>query len=82
MTTRDVLDLVEEVLRSFPKPYSADIIDQVCMAICGSPDWLQRYEHCVEIHGKHVVNNMLGRYVFKLSGPSNPEKLNNLNAVC
>jgi hypothetical protein len=75
MTTQDISDLVDEVLKTFPKPFSADLIDQVCSAISGNADWLVRYENFVAIHGKNIVNNMLGRYVFKLSGAKQSGKI-------
>ena len=68
MKTQDIFDLVQEVLRSIPEPYPNDIIDQVCMRIESNKPWMNRYTQLVAIHRRHIVNQMIGRHVYALSG--------------
>ena len=41
--TGGVKTLVEEVLATFPTPYSEDVIDEVFQAIEANPTWLAVY---------------------------------------
>lgn len=61
--TEGVRSLVEEVLRTFRKPYSEDVTDQVCNAIERNPEWLATYHSLVKELTRDVVNNWIGEYV-------------------
>lgn len=61
--TKGVLDLVSEVLRSFPEPLGEDVIEDVCIAIESNPRWRRRYDELVGTLGKWVVNSWIGKYV-------------------
>lgn len=65
--TDDVLELVEQVLRTFPKPYSEDVIEDVCVAIEKRAMWLARYERLVRDLGKDTVNQWIGQYTKQIT---------------
>ncbi len=60
--------LVQEVLNSIPRPYSEDIIDEVCLAIESNPKWRQRYIELSDELRDWVVNNWIGQYVVQIVG--------------
>ena len=65
--TDGVRDLVTDVLRSLPEPYSEDVTDDVCSAIEADPALMQRYnELAAELRG-WVVNNWIGQYTAQLT---------------
>jgi hypothetical protein len=78
LDTAPVRDLVSIVLKSnFKAPYPQDITDQVCLAIEGNPEWMQRYERLVEHFssrgkdGKLTVNSSIGWFTKELTGMVN-----------
>ena len=77
MKTQDIYDLVREVLHTIPQPWPNDIIDQVCLAVERNTVWLSRYNQLMAIHGRYILNQMIGRHTDKLtdfnhSGPVKP----------
>jgi hypothetical protein len=74
LDTYPIQELVQTVLRNISKPYSEDIIDEVCQAIEQNPEWLSRYYALVEHfsgHGKNgrlTVNSSIGWYTKNLTG--------------
>jgi len=61
--THDVKILVDAVLAKRPKPYSEDIIDEVCLDIERNSSWLADYRSLVGRLTVDVVNNWIGQYV-------------------
>lgn len=74
LDTQPIMALVTRVLATISRPYPADIIDQVCLAVEHNPDWRREYESLVEHFssqgkdGKLTVNSQIGVYVRDLSG--------------
>lgn len=74
LDTYPIQELVQIVLNTISKPYSEDLIDEVCLAIESNPEWLSRYYHLVEhfsSHGKNgrlTVNSSIGWYTKDLTG--------------
>ncbi len=66
--TLGVYELVQDVLRTLPMPYGEDIIEEVCLAIEGNPEWLQRYNELGRELRYWVVNNWIGQYTKILTG--------------
>ena len=66
--TEDVKTLVEEVLASFPTPYSEDVIDEVFLAIEANPTWLTAYNVMRNDLGVMVVNQAVGSWTSKAVG--------------
>ena len=55
--TDGVRDLVADVLRSLPQPYSEDVTDEVCRAIEADPGFRRRYNELASELKDWVVNN-------------------------
>lgn len=69
--TDDVLDLVREVLRTIPRPYGEDIIEDVFVAIENNRAWHRRYDlESAELRN-WVVNNWIGKYTKQLAAMEN-----------
>jgi hypothetical protein len=69
--TKEVLELVRDVLQTMPRPYSEDVIEDVFVAIEQNPLWHQRYtEQSAELRD-WVVNNWIGKYTKRLTGMEN-----------
>ena len=66
--TQGVRELVGEVLRTIPEPYSEDVIRDVCVEIENHTRWLRRYNRLVDELGKNVVNQWIGQYTKILTG--------------
>src|SRR4051794_15383528 len=66
--TQGVRSLVEEVLCTLPQPYSEDVIDEVCLAIEGNPQWLTEYRALCNDLRVWVVNNWIGQWVSRAVG--------------
>ncbi len=66
--TEDVKTLVEEVLASFPTPYSEDVIDEVFLAIEANPTWLTAYNVMRNDLGVMVVNQAVESWTSKAVG--------------
>ena len=60
--TEGVNLLVIDVLATIDQPYSEDITLEVCQAIAGNPQWLNRYALLVDELNQHEVNKAIGRY--------------------
>jgi hypothetical protein len=77
VSTTGVRELVQEVLSTLPTPLTADVIDDVCVAIENNPRWMSRYRELSSNLRHWVVNNWIGRYVTAITGrvrgePSTP----------
>ena len=68
--TQGVKILIHDVLEIFPKPYSEDIILDVCMAIEHNPEWRRRYDALCDDLRDAVVNPAIGQYVKEETGLS------------
>lgn len=66
--TQDVLELVQDVLATFSKPYHEDVIEDVFVAIERHPEWLKRYTALKARHKKDVPNNYIGYWTKRLTG--------------
>ena len=66
--TQGVYDLVNEVLGSIPRPYSEDIVDEICLAIENNPSWLKRYHILADEFGVGIVNNRIGHATSNIAG--------------
>jgi hypothetical protein len=72
--TEEVYELVKEVLKTIPAPYSEDITDEVCYKIETNPVWLREYNNlCAELK-KFVVNNSIGYYTKSITGKQSHKK--------
>ena len=60
--------LIHDVLAIMPKPYSEDIILDVCMAIEHNPEWRRRYDELCDDLRDSVVNPLIGQYVKEETG--------------
>ena len=66
--TKGVKVLVQDVLAIMPKPYSEDIILDVCMAIEHNPEWRRRYDELCDDLRDAVVNPLIGQTVKEETG--------------
>ena len=66
--TEEVFELVQEVLRTIPEPYSEDITDEVCFRIEMNPGWFREHNNLRAEFKKFVVNQSIGRYTKELTG--------------
>lgn len=73
--TDGVRQLVADVLRTLPKPYSEDVTDDVCRAIEGDPALQQRYGNLAAGLRAWVVNNWIGQYTAELTGRTSGEQV-------
>jgi hypothetical protein len=67
-TTAGVYDLVRDAIQTVPTPYTEDVIEDVCVAIEGDPQFMKRYNALVASLGKMVTNNAIGTHAKALSG--------------
>jgi len=65
--TQGVEELVTEILKTIPEPYSEDIIEDVCLAIERGNN-LRRYNGLVNELNKHSVNCSIGKYTMQITG--------------
>ncbi len=74
LETQPIADLVQRVLATLRPPHPANVIDQVCLAIEGSPAWRREYDALVEHFssqgkdGKLTVNAFIGWHVRDQTG--------------
>lgn len=68
MRTARLKSLIEEVLKTLPKPYTEDVIEDVFVAIENSPRWKKEYEDLQYNLHKNVVNPWGGFWVAHLTG--------------
>ena len=73
--TDGVRDLVCDVLRSLPQPYTEDVTDDVCRAIEADPVLRQRYNELAADLRDWVVNNWIGQYTAELTGRKSGEQV-------
>ncbi len=62
LKTQGVHDLVRAIIATLPLPYTADVIEDVCVEIEGNQEWPRRYDALRHELGRDVVNNWIGRY--------------------
>ena len=60
--------LIEEVLKSLPKPYTEDVVEDVFVAIGNDPRWKKEYDDLLYNLHKNVVNPWAGFWVAHLTG--------------
>ncbi len=73
--TDGVRDLVADVLRTLPQPYTDDVTDDVCCAIEADPALRQRYDELAADLRDWVVNNWIGQYTSELTGRRSGEQV-------
>ncbi len=73
--TKGVKVLVKEVIAIFPKPYGADIILDVCMAIEHNPEWRRRYDKLCDDLRDAVVNAEISQSVKEETGLTDLHKV-------
>ncbi len=71
MKTKDIKELVKDVLDTIRKPYPMDITDQVCLAIENKPAWHNCYKDLSARHGRSTVNTSIGWYTSYITGLHN-----------
>jgi hypothetical protein len=70
-TSHPVSELVQEVLDTISPPYPESITDEVCLAMEGNINWLNRYKRLVRDYGKRSVNPQIGHSTLQLTGLKN-----------
>ncbi len=60
--------LIEEVVKTIPKPYTEDVIEDVFVAIEGNPRWKKQYDDLNYNLHKSVVNSWCGFWIAYLTG--------------
>ena len=66
--TREVQSLVRSALEAVCRPYTEDVILEVCRAIAANSKWRGEYDSLVGLLTVDVVNNWIGRYVISELG--------------
>ncbi len=60
--------IVRNILRTLAPSYGVDIIEDVCLAIEGNPDWHRQYDECCASLNKRAINQAIGRYTKEITG--------------
>lgn len=68
--TIGVNNLVRDVLKITPKPYTEDIMLDVYMAIEYNPEWRARYDDLCDTFRDSIVNPLIGEIVKEETGLS------------
>ncbi len=63
-----VKSLIEEVLKTLPKPYTDDVVEDVFVAIENDPRWKKQYDDLRYNLHKNVVNPWGGFWIAHLTG--------------
>jgi hypothetical protein len=74
-STGGVRQLVADVLKKIPQPYSDDITDVVCLTIESDRRFKTRYDELAADLRYWVVNNWIGRYTAELTGRKSAEQV-------
>ena len=69
--TAEIRDLVMRVLHTIPQPWSADVTDQVFLAIEGRPAWLAEYRALEREFDRTTLNSFVGFHVKDVTGMEN-----------
>lgn len=69
-----VQDFVKAVMDRIPKPWGADIVDQVFLTIENDPEFMSAYEEMLQSHGQYMVENSIGLNVLGLTGMKNTDR--------
>ena len=75
MRTARLKSLMDEVLKSLPKPYSENVIEDVFVAIEANPAWLKEYSDLQYHLGKATVNPWGGFWIAHLTGRTAGEQV-------
>jgi hypothetical protein len=75
MRTARLKAMMEEVLKSLPKPYSEDVIEDVFVAIENNPKWHKEYEDLHYNLGKGMVNPWGGFWIAHITGRTPGEQV-------
>jgi hypothetical protein len=59
---------MEDVVKSLPKPYTEDVVEDVFLAIENNPRWRKDYDDLLYHLGKNVVNPWGGFWIAHLTG--------------
>jgi hypothetical protein len=73
--TVGVKHLVEQILSQLPRPFDEDVIEDVFLAIEGSPDWFEEYDQLCGSLGKLVTNSAVGMWVAKYVGRTGAQQV-------
>ena len=68
MRTARLKSLIEEVLKTLPKPYTEDVVEDVFVAIENDPRWKKEYDDLLYNLHKNVVNPWGGFWIAHLTG--------------
>jgi hypothetical protein len=68
MRTARLKALMEEVVKTLPKPYTDDVVEDAFLAIEATPRWLKEYESLQYNLGKNTVNAWGGFWVALATG--------------
>ena len=75
MRTARLKAMMEEVLKTLPKPYSEDVIEDVFVAIENNPRWHKEYEDLHYNLGKGMVNPWGGFWIAQATGRTPGEQV-------
>jgi hypothetical protein len=75
MRTARLKSLMEEVVKSLPKPYTENVIEDVFVAIEANAKWHKEYEDLLYNLGKGVVNPWGGFWVAHATGRTPGEQV-------
>lgn len=73
LKTEGVKQIVHEVLKTIPKPYREDVIEDVFLIIEKNSDFLLQYRQLSEELKKDVVNVWIAKYTKKITGLNSGE---------
>ena len=82
MKTEPIKDLVERVLARLPKPYTRDVIEDVCCAIEEDTEWYAEYEELAKEHTPENTNRWIGHWVRRLLGSPKVLSLSGSKRTC
>lgn len=68
MRTARLKSLIDDVLKTLPKPYTEDVIEDVFVAIENDPRWKKEYDDLQHNLHKNVVNPWGGFWIAHLTG--------------
>ena len=63
------------VLHTIPQPWSADVTDQVFLAIEGRPAWLAEYRALEREFDRTTLNSFIGFHVKDVTGMENSGRM-------
>jgi hypothetical protein len=75
MRTARLKAMMEEVLKTLPKPYTEDVIEDVFVAIEGNARWHREYQDLLYNLGKNMVNPWGGFWIAHATGRTPGEQV-------